>query len=138
LQAKIVKFDAQFAPQIETIRICVFVEEQGVDKALDFDGRDEAAIHVLVNQQGKNIATARMLDDGHIGRIAVLKDYRGLGAGSAALMAMLEEARRRGFKRVYLGAQMQAKGFYLKKGFAVCGDIFMEAGIKHVEMEYYF
>lgn len=134
---KIVAFDIENSPEIISIRTKVFVEEQGVDKAIEMDGRDEGATHVLVRDAGKVIATARILEDGHIGRIAVLKEFRKQGAGACALKAMIDFAKERGYKRVYLGSQTQATGFYIKMGFRICGDTFMEAGIEHVDMEYF-
>jgi predicted GNAT family N-acyltransferase len=76
-----------------------------------------------------------MLADGHIGRLAVLKPYRGMGLGSAALSALIREAARLGLPRVYLGAQIQAVEFYRKLGFTEYGEPFVEAGIEHVAMQ---
>jgi len=76
-----------------------------------------------------------MLHDGHIGRLAVLKEHREKGHGTCAVVALVDEAKRLGITRVFLGAQMQAVGFYEKLGFSTCGDPFLEAGIEHVEME---
>ena len=66
--------------ELSTIRRTVFIEEQQVPEELEWDGEDEAALHVLVHENGQPIACGRMLSDGHIGRMAVLKDYRGRGA----------------------------------------------------------
>ena len=137
MNTKLVPFEGQYAADIVHIRRRVFVEEQGVDEMIDFDGRDEAAAQVLVYQDDQAIATARMLDDGHIGRIAVLKTHRKLGAGRCALIALIKNAREKKLEKVYLGSQTHAAGFYLKYGFNICGDVFMEAGIEHVEMELY-
>jgi predicted GNAT family N-acyltransferase len=76
-----------------------------------------------------------MLGDGHIGRLAVLKEFRGRGLGAAAVRALVEEAGRSGMERVYLGSQSHAVGFYQKLGFSVCGAPYNEAGIEHVHME---
>lgn len=139
LKTKRVAFDRNNSPIITLIRTKVFVEEQGVDAAIDFDGRDESenAIHVLVFFQDEAIGTARMLDDGHIGRVAVLKNQRGKGAGYLAVTTLISEAKNRGYKRVYLGSQVHASDFYKKMNFKICGEEFMEAGIKHIEMEYF-
>lgn len=136
MESRIVLFDDNNSDIIR-IRSKVFVAEQNIEASIDFDGLDEVAIHVLVNDAGKVIATARMLQDGHIGRIAVLKEFRKKGAGSCALKALINEAKTKNLARLYLGAQTQATGFYTKMGFTVCGDVFMEAGIEHVEMEWY-
>jgi predicted GNAT family N-acyltransferase len=80
------------------------------------------------------IGTGRLLPDGHIGRMAVLKAWRGQGAGRALLRALVEEARRRGDREVVLSAQIHALGFYRAAGFAPEGPVYEEAGIPHQSM----
>ncbi len=135
MNALIVTFDEKNASEITKIRIKVFVEEQGINSEIDFDGLDQIAMHVLVYDQNQAIATGRLLEDGHIGRIAVLKKSRSLGAGSCALQALTDNAQQQGIARVYLGSQTHATGFYEKFGFVICSDVFIEAGIDHVTME---
>jgi len=137
MNAKIVKFDEENAPDIIRIRSDVFVDEQGIDSKIDFDGLDEIATHVLIFSQNKAIATGRMLDDGHIGRIAVSKEYRQQGVGTKVLQALLAEAKKQGLAKVYLGSQIQAVDFYKKLGFDIYGEVFMDAGIEHIEMALY-
>jgi predicted GNAT family N-acyltransferase len=132
---QIVRFDAEYAPEIRRIRNEVFTREQQIDQDADFDGQDGEAIHVLVTFSGEYAGTGRMLADGHIGRLAVLREYRGRGLGAEAVRALVREARDRGMKRVYLGAQKQAVGFYEKVGFAVYGEPYVEVNIEHVHME---
>jgi predicted GNAT family N-acyltransferase len=134
-KALIVAFDEQHAPEIRRIRHAVFTQEQAIDKDLDFDGQDSQAVHVLVRKENRFVAAGRMLDDGHIGRLAVLREHRGQGLGAQAVEALVQEARRLGMTRVYLGSQKHAVGFYEKLGFSERGEPFMEAGIEHVEME---
>ncbi len=135
MKVQIVLFDNKNSPEIVHIRTCVFVEEQEIDLELDFDGLDERATHVLVCSKNDAIGTGRLLNDGHIGRIAVLKESRGLGVGKSALLALIAEAKERNYARVYLGSQLHAVEFYKKFGFKTCGDVFVEAGIDHIEME---
>ncbi len=130
-----VAFDAVNEAGIRHVRIGVFVEEQGVDSAIDFDGLDANAIHVLVTSDNKPIATGRMLEDGHIGRIAVLKSFRGQGLGARVMLSLVEEAQNRGYKRVYLGAQKYAVGFYSGLGFVPYGEEYIEAGIVPISMQ---
>ena len=137
IDTKIVTFNNEYSPKIIHIRTRVFVKEQGVDASIDFDGLDEKAVHVLVLSNNKAIGTARILEDGHIGRVAVLKEHRKKGAGYAAISALIETAKQKGLKRVYLGSQIHASKFYKNMGFKTCGEEFMDAGIKHIEMEYY-
>ncbi len=137
MTTQVVKFERRYRPVIINIRTLVFVDEQGIDAKIDFDGLDEVATHVLIFSQGNGIATGRILDDGHIGRIAVLKEHRKHGAGTKVLQALLANAQEKGFSRVYLGSQIHAVDFYKKFGFTLCGEVFMDAGIAHIEMELY-
>ncbi len=134
-QSIIVKFDNQYTPIIKKIRASVFIEEQQIDEDLDFDGRDPEAIHVLIFENGNAIATGRMLNDGHIGRIAVLKSFRNKGFGKTAILKLIEEATHLGMKRVFLGAQLHAVKFYKKLGFKEYGSTFIDAGIEHIHFE---
>jgi len=132
---KIVAFEGQQASDILQVRHAVFTEEQGIDAELDFDGQDQAAIHALAIQGGRALATGRILNDGHIGRIAVRKDCRQLGLGAEVVMSLVDAARQQHYGRVYLGSQKYAVGFYQKLGFSVYGECYMEAGIEHQYME---
>jgi len=120
---------------IRLIRNTVFVDEQGVAVELEFDGCDQDAVHALLTIEGKAVGTGRLLKDGHIGRIAILKDYRGKGLGEKVVLSLVDEAKKQNLARVYLGAQKQALGFYVKLGFSVYGDEYIEAGIEHLLME---
>lgn len=135
MPVNIVAFDAENETYIRQIRNSVFVEEQAVDSAIDFDGKDKSAIHALAKLDKKPVATGRMLEDGHIGRIAVLKKYRGRGIGSKIVLSLIKEAEIRGYSRIYLGSQKHALGFYSGLGFAAYGDEYVEAGIAHLSME---
>jgi predicted GNAT family N-acyltransferase len=132
---KNVPFDDRHSPDIMRIRREVFGQEQGVDADIDFDGQDDLAVHVLVAHEDEYVATGRLLPDGHIGRLAVLRPYRHLGLGSAAVLALSDEAKRMGLRRVYLGSQTQAVDFYAALGFSQYGDPFVEAGIAHIAMQ---
>lgn len=117
------------------IRSTVFVGEQGVPAALEHDGRDPACVHVLVRDaRGRAVATGRLLPDDRIGRMAVLREARGQGAGVVALRALIEAARARGSTLVRLNAQQSAVGFYLRQGFRPDGAPFIEAAIEHLPM----
>jgi predicted GNAT family N-acyltransferase len=116
------------------IRLAVFVEEQRVPPEIEMDDKDAVCVHALAYAQGRAVGTGRLLPDGHIGRMAVLKENRSLGVGSAILERLVEEARRRGMKEVVLSAQTHALGFYRRHGFMAAGEVFEEAGIPHQEM----
>lgn len=80
------------------------------------------------------IGTARLLPDGHIGRVSVLKDWRGMKVGDALMQAVIAEAEARGLKQQMLSAQVQATAFYERLGFSLVSEEFLEAGIPHVDM----
>jgi predicted GNAT family N-acyltransferase len=122
-------------PLARPVRERVFIEEQSVPREEEWDEWDEASDHALAFDSGGNpIGTARLLPDGRIGRMAVLKEWRGKRVGAALLAAMLERARQRSMPRALLHAQIQAAGFYRRFGFSERGEEFLEAGIPHVEM----
>ena len=116
------------------IRFEVFVAEQGVDPSLEVDGRDPECVHAIAYAEDKPIGTGRLLPDGHIGRMAVLKEYRSKGVGQKILLKLVEAARKRGWKKVELSSQIQAVPFYERFGFRRLGDVYIEAGIEHVDM----
>ena len=120
---------------IRAIRESVFIVEQAVPKELEWDGLDPLCAHVLAwNDLGDAIGTARMQAEGTIGRMAVLKDWRGRGVGRALLQTLLNLATRQGLSRMTLAAQTHALGFYERAGFHIVGDAFMDAGIPHRSM----
>jgi len=128
-------FWRQDSEELMRIRTEVFVRGQNVPLEIEQDGRDETAYHWIARDlDGLPIGTGRLLPDGHIGRMAVLDDYRGSGIGFTILELAVRKARYLGFQDVCLHAQSYAQAFYEKAGFTVRGDEFMEAGIPHIEM----
>lgn len=118
------------------VRFAVFVEEQRVPPDIELDEWDAASDHALATDEaGRTIATGRLLPDGHVGRMAVLQDWRGRGVGAAIMAALLARATERGMKRLVLNAQIHARDFYARFGFTQFGAEFVEAGIPHVAME---
>lgn len=130
-----VRFEHESESQIRKVRKLVFTDEQGVPVEMEFDGNDQQAIHVLAIDKNTAIGTGRILQDGHIGRMAVLKPYRGIGVGKKIVLLLVEEARKNKYPRVYLSAQKHALGFYEKVGFISYGNEYLEAGIEHLAME---
>ncbi|SPA00745.1 conserved hypothetical protein; putative acyl CoA/Acetyltransferase [Cupriavidus taiwanensis] len=117
------------------IRYTVFVEEQGVPVELEWDEWDEPNWHALaLADDGTPLATGRLLPDGHIGRMAVLKPARGSGVGALVLEALMRKAEQLGYPELVLNAQTHAASFYARVGFEQVGPEFEEAGIPHVEM----
>lgn len=119
------------------IRRRVFIEEQRVPEDMEWDGLDMSAIHVLGSvDPGPPCATARLLPDGRIGRMAVLPAYRNRGLGSALLSALMAMATEAGMQQLCLHAQIRALAFYRRFGFEASGDEFLEAGIRHRLMKW--
>ncbi|WP_339488488.1 GNAT family N-acetyltransferase [Pseudomonas sp. EL_65y_Pfl2_R95] len=119
---------------IRRIREAVFVAEQSVAPELEWDSEDAEAAHFLACEDDYPIGTARLLDDGHIGRVSVLKDWRGLNVGDALMEAAIAEAEKRGLRRQMLSAQVHASAFYERLGFNIISEEYLEAGIPHVDM----
>jgi predicted GNAT family N-acyltransferase len=120
---------------LRAIRTAVFVEEQGVPPDLEWDGLDEHAYHIVAYAaDGTPIGTGRLLQDAQIGRMAVLKEWRRKGVGTALLDMLLVIANKMGYDDVKLHAQTRVLDFYLRKGFAPQGEEFMDAGIPHIAM----
>jgi predicted GNAT family N-acyltransferase len=124
--------------QAWALRRRVFIEEQHVPEEIELDADDARAVHALALERQRPVGCGRMLECGDyvkIGRMAVSAERRGAGVGRRVLEFLLERARRRGFRRAVLDAQLHAEGFYLKQGFTPVGEVFEEAGIMHRRME---
>jgi predicted GNAT family N-acyltransferase len=137
------------------VRTAVFIEEQGIPPEDEWDAADAGAVHALARDAvGRCIGTARLLveptgladvggaevaDRGtsgvaRIGRVAVLRSWRGQQVGVALMQALSALARARGDHAVVLSAQCSAQGFYTRLGFVAEGDIYDDAGIAHITM----
>lgn len=124
------------AGTLQGVRHAVFVAEQGVPAAIEWDGRDAQCLHAVAEAADAGaIGCGRLLPDGHIGRMAVLRDWRGRGVGGALLAHLVALAAAAGHARVALNAQTHALAFYRRYGFVPVGPEFMEAGIAHQAME---
>jgi len=117
------------------IRFEVFVAEQGVPREIELDEHDPLCVHALaLDETGFAVGTGRLLPDGHIGRMAVRRAWRGHGVGGAILERLIDAARDRGEVEVALSAQVHALDFYRAYGFAEEGKPYVEAGIAHQAM----
>jgi len=119
---------------LKDIRFEVFVQEQGVPAEEEIDANDPLSIHAIAWSDGAAAACGRLLPDGHIGRMAVRKPYRGQGVGAMVLEHLIERARQRGDREVVLSAQTHAVGFYEKFGFATYGAEYLDCNIPHRDM----
>jgi len=120
------------------IRKVVFIEEQNVPQAEEWDGRDPQCLHFLLHVDDRPVGTARLLPDGHIGRVAILEEVRSQGLGLHLMEATLVAAREAGHHAVHLDAQTYAIPFYERLGFIAHGDEFLDANIPHYHMSLYF
>ncbi len=120
------------------IRHTVFVDEQHVDKNLEYDGLDSEAVHYVVYFDEKPVSTARWRETKEgikLERFAVLTEYRNKYIGAFLLVQILEELKK-SKKRIYLHSQETAVNFYKRNGFEIVGDSFIEANIVHFNMIY--
>ena len=133
---KIVDFKEHF-PEIKNIRTTVFIKEQHVPEELEWDEFDDDSTHILAYSGNKAVGTARLLEDGHIGRMAVLKAYRNRNIGGNMLKYLINLAQGKSIKIIELSAQEHAVEFYKKYGFSIYGDVYMDAGIPHFDMKFH-
>jgi predicted GNAT family N-acyltransferase len=123
--------------QLKNIREKVFIQEQKVTPELEWDGMDENAMHFLVFKDEEAIGCARAVvikNYMQLGRMAVLKEYRGQGIGSALLEKAIVTAILNQISSIHISAQCYAIDFYLKFGFEVTSDIYLDAEIPHRDM----
>lgn len=122
--------------QLSQIRHQVFIIEQQVPVDLEWDGLDASALHLLaIDNQANPLGCARILSDGSIGRMAVLKQHRQAGVGSALLQTAIACCQQCGWLEISLSAQVQAIGFYERAGFMLCSQEYLDAGIPHRDMK---
>jgi len=130
--------DADTVEQAHAVRRRVFIEEQGVAEAVEMDGKDQAATHVVLADDADPVATARVRvpteATAKIERVAVLPAYRGDGLGRRVMDAAESAALDDGATEAVLHAQVRVRAFYERLGYTANGDTFEEAGIPHVEM----
>lgn len=123
-------------PLAREIRSEVFIEEQGVSQADEWDDQDESATHLIAFYQGQPVGTARITQAGKIGRMAVLKTHRNKGIGTAMLNQLIDHAQQRGDDQLILWSQTHALAFYQQSGFIAFGEEFLDAGIPHIAMQF--
>ena len=122
-------------PDAIPVREAVFMKEQGFEN--EFDAIDDTATHLVIYKDGTPVATGRLYEDEagyHIGRVAVLKEYRGLHLGAEILRVLEEEARKLGYPQISLSAQTRVQAFYERNGYVSQNDLHYDEFCPHVTM----
>ncbi|MBE8996707.1 MULTISPECIES: GNAT family N-acetyltransferase [unclassified Nostoc] len=137
LSIKVAKIPQDF-PTIKAIRQVVFQDEQNVDPALEFDGKDAISEHLIayLNEEAVGTARIRYLEDktAKIERLAVLSTARGQGIGTKIMERALQIIANKNITEVVIHAQEYVKNLYRKLDFIEEGEIFEEASIRHITM----
>ncbi len=132
--------DEALFQQSHEVRKVVFVDEQGFDIAVEFDGLDAQSRHIVMFLQGEVVGTARIFSDTpgelHVGRFAIHKKCRGKGLGLLMMDEIHKEAKKMQMKTLVLNAQHDKMSFYEKAGYACEGDVFLEEGCPHITMRH--
>lgn len=124
----------QLQQDAKLIRTQVFICEQGITEADEWDDQDLISQHFVIYDQDQPIATARLLENNSVGRVAVLKAYRGQGLGQMIMLEIISYAQKQRRSVLTLSSQVHAISFYEKLGFIVQGNSYDECGIPHIEM----
>jgi predicted GNAT family N-acyltransferase len=134
---EVISWQSEMQAKLKAIREEVFIKEQHVPLDIEWDEFDETAIHLLaLDEDASAIACARILiDKAKIGRMGVLKPWRGLGLGYALLEKAIEVCKSHGLQKVTLSSQTHAIKFYEKAGFVVTSEAYIDANIWHVDMQ---
>ena len=117
------------------IRKQVFIIEQNIPEEEEWDDQDMISDHFVVYDQDQPIATARLLQNNSVGRVAVLKTYRGQGIGHMIMLEIIRQAHQQDRTFLQLSSQVHAISFYEKLGFSIQGDAYDECGIPHIKMQ---
>lgn len=132
---------AELAEDAQSVREQVFIQEQQITAEDEWDAQDAVSLHLVayaseLSQDGRRqaIATARLLQNNSIGRVAVLKSHRGLGVGQAVMEALMVQAKQEQREYLKLSAQVHAISFYAHLGFQQQGETYLDCGIPHVDM----
>ena len=124
----------QLQQDAKLIRTQVFICEQGITEADEWDDQDVISQHFVIYDQDQPIATARLLQNHSVGRVAVVKAYRGQGLGQMIMLEIISYAQKQRRSVLTLSSQVHAISFYKKLGFTVQGNSYDECGIPHIEM----
>lgn len=124
----------ELAQDAKLIREVVFIQEQHIVPEDEWDAEDAVSVHFVAYLQNQPVATARLLSNNSIGRVAVLQSARGLGIGQKIMQAVINQAKAEERELVKLSSQVHAIGFYQNLGFTVQGEAYLDCGIPHIDM----
>ena len=116
------------------IREQVFIQEQNIAAEDEWDAEDAVSLHFVVYDQDQPIATARLLQNNSVGRVAVLKSHRGLGVGKVLMQAVIAYTQQQQRPFLVLSSQVHAQAFYQALGFMQEGEEYLDCGIPHIDM----
>ena len=125
---------SQLQHDAKLIRSMVFIEEQNISEADEWDEQDAISLHFVVYAQDQPIATARLLENNSIGRVAVLQQYRGEGIGKLLMQQIIQVAKQQNRAFLQLSAQVYVTRFYENLGFQVQGEEYLDCEIPHIDM----
>lgn len=124
----------QLQKDAKLIREQVFIQEQGIASEDEWDDLDATVLHFIVYDREQPIATARLLPQHSVGRVAVLMPYRKQGIGKILMEHIIEYARQQNLPYLKLSAQTYVTAFYEALGFVVQGEEYLDCGIPHIDM----
>ncbi|WP_286831650.1 MULTISPECIES: GNAT family N-acetyltransferase [Acinetobacter] len=125
---------AELAAAARLIREAVFIQEQHIASEDEWDAEDKLCTHFVAYLHDQPVATARLLTNNSIGRVAVLTSARGFKIGQQLMQAVIDYACAEGRQFVKLSSQVHAIGFYQALGFQLQGDEYLDCGIPHIDM----
>mgnify|MGYP000378979170 FL=1 len=129
---------AQLQAEAAPVREQVFIQEQQIAAEDEWDAEDAVSLHFVVYDQDQPIATARLLQNNSVGRVAVLKSHRGLGIGKVLMLQIIQQAKLEQRKFLKLSSQVHAIQFYASLGFNVEGEEYLDCAIPHIDMRLAF
>lgn len=123
------------------LRSEIFVVEQNCVYQ-DLDNKDQKALHLIGEFDGKIVAYTRLFKEGDyfenasIGRVVVDENYRDKKWGHE-LIAQSISGIKKHFKtqKITISAQLYLKKFYESHGFVQTSETYLEDDIPHIEMK---
>lgn len=122
----------------KAIREQVFIDEQSITPCDEWDELDAVSTHFVLYQDQQAVATARLLVNDSIGRVAVLKTARGQNLGLTLMQYVIAYAKQQGRVSVHLSSQVHAIPFYQRLGFITQGEQYLDCDIPHISMRLVF